>query len=213
MTEELFPILPKQQCPVLQETYTHTQTIYEIILDGPIEEPSFYRDAFHALRTAGENDFIRILINSEGGSMLSAIQFKNHIENCLCPVEAVIEGQALSAGGMIALSADNLVVNDYCILMAHNASYGSVGTVANIKAHVDFTTEQTERFIRDVYKHYLTSNEIEELIRNKEIWHQDKEIRERWNRVMEVRQVEMEEMMAEHEGGIATEEQSPVSLH
>lgn len=197
MNEEMFQ-LPEQQCPVIQETYTHTQTVYEIILDGPIEEPSFYRDAFHALRNASENDFIRILINSEGGSMLSAIQFKNHIENCMCPVEAVIEGQALSAGGMIALSADNLIVNDYCILMAHHASYGSVGTVANIKAHVDFTTEQTERFIRDVYKHYLTPEEIDLLINNKEIWHQDKEIRKRWECVMEARQAEWENEQADN---------------
>ena len=191
MNEEMFQ-LPEQQCPVLQETYTHTQTVYEIILDGPIEEPSFYRDAFHAIRNAGESDFIRILINSEGGSMLSAIQFKNCIENCLCPVEAVIEGQALSAGGMIALCADNLIVNDYCILMAHHASFGSVGTVANIKAHVDFTTEQTERFIREVYKHYLTDSEIEDLIRNKEIWHQDEEIRNRWENVVKARQAAYE---------------------
>lgn len=191
MNEEFFQ-LPEQQCQVLQETYTHVQTVYDILLDEDIKHHSYYRDALHVLRTAGEQDLVRLLINSEGGYMSTAIAFANAIKEANCPVIAIIEGSAFSAASMIALCADDLEVKDYSSIMCHSASFGSTGTSSNIRAHVSFTIDQTERFIREVYKDFLTEEEVEQILNNREIWMDDEETRERWGRVVAARQADYE---------------------
>jgi len=191
MNEEMFQ-LPEQQCQVLQETYTHVKTVYDIILDEDIREPSYYRDAFHVLRTASEQDLVRININSPGGMLSSAIAYRNAIKECNCPVIAIIEGECHSAASMIALSCDDIEVKDFTSSLVHQASFGSMGTSSNIQAHVDFTAKQTQKFIREVYEIYLSPTEIDEVLRGREIWLDDEEMRERWKRVLDARQAEWE---------------------
>jgi len=199
MNEELFPILPEQQCQVLQETYTHVQTVYDILLDEEIREPKYYRDAFHVLRTASEQDLVRININSPGGMLSSAIAYRNAIKECNCPVIAIIEGECHSAASMIALSCDDIEVKDFTSSLVHQASFGSMGTSSNIQAHVDFTAKQTQKFIREVYEIYLSPTEIDEVLRGREIWLDDEEMRERWKRVLDARQAEWESEREESE--------------
>lgn len=193
MNEELFPMFPEQQCQVLQETYTHVQTIYDILLDEEVREPKYYRDAFHVLRTAQEQDLVRININSPGGMLSSAIAFRNSIKECACPVIAIIEGECHSAASMVSLSCDDIEVKDFTSSLVHQASFGSMGTTSNIQAHVDFTAKQTQKFVREVYEHYLTEAEIDEVLKGREIWLDDEEMRERWAHVQEMRKLEWEE--------------------
>ena len=199
MNEELFPILPEQQCQVLQETYTHVQTVYDIILDEDICEPKYYRDAFHAIRTAQEQDLVRLIINSDGGHMSSAVAFRNCISEANCPVIAIIEGACHSSAAMIALSCDDIEVKPFASNLNHNVSYGSAGTGSDIKAHVEFTGRQTEKFLREVYQHYLSEKEIEEILQGRQLWLDDEEMRERWKRVLDARQAEWESEREESE--------------
>ena len=191
MNEEMFQ-LPEQQCQVLQETYTHVKTVYDIILDEDIREPSYYRDAFHVLRTAGEQDLIRLIVNSDGGHMSSAVAFRNAISEANCPVIAIIEGACHSSAAMISLSCDDIEVKPFSSNLNHNVSYGSAGSGSDIKAHVEFTSRQTEKFIREVYKDYLTQAEIEDILQGRQLWLDDEEMRNRWEGVMEARQAEWE---------------------
>lgn len=195
MTEQIFPLLPEQQCQVLQETYTHVQTVYDIILDEDIQEPSYYRDAFHVLRTASEQDMIRLIVNSDGGHMSTAVAFRNAISEANCPVVAIIEGACHSSAAMISLSCDDIEVKPYASNLNHNVSYGSAGTGSDIKAHVEFTSRQTEKFIREVYEFYLSPDEIEDILQGRQLWLDDEEMRERWANVQEMRKLEWE---AEH---------------
>jgi len=193
MKEEMFPLIPEQQCQVLQETYTHVQNVYDIILDEDICEPSYYRDAFHVLRTAQEQDLVRLIINSDGGHMSSGVAFRNAISEANCPVIAVIEGACHSSAAMIALSCDDIEVKPFASNLNHNVSYGSAGTGSDIKAHVEFTARQTEKFLREVYKHYLSKQEIEEILQGRQLWLDDEQMRERWALVQEMRKLEWEE--------------------
>lgn len=196
MNEEMFQ-LPEQQCQVLQETYTHVKTVYDIILDEDIREPSYYRDAFHVLRTAGEQDLIRLIVNSDGGHMSSAVAFRNAISEANCPVIAIIEGACHSSAAMISLSCDDIEVKPFSSNLNHNVSYGSAGSGSDIKAHVEFTSRQTEKFIREVYKNYLTPAEIEDILQGRQLWLDDEEMRNRWEGVMETRHAEWENEQAD----------------
>lgn len=176
MTEQLIPVI-QEQCEVFQSTITINS--YDIILDGPIQGPEYYRQAFHVLRNAREGERINVIISSPGGRLDSAITFINLFKETEAEVLAVIEGEAHSAASMIALSAHGVHVKPYASMMIHHASFGSGGTVQNVMDHVNFTSKQTERLIRDVYKQFLTEEEISEVIRNREIWLTDEEIGER----------------------------------
>ena len=164
--------------------------MYDIVLDENIREPAYYRQAFHVLRTAKEGDRINMILNNSGGRIDSAICFRNLIQETQAEVLAVLEGETHSAASMIALSCHGVHVKPYASMMIHHASFGSGGTVQNVMDHVNFTSKQTERLIRDVYQHFLSEAELDEVVRNREIWLTDEEIGERLDRMYEARREE-----------------------
>lgn len=184
--ENLIPMI-KEQCEVIQSSFTETYNMYDIILDENIREPAYYRQAFHTLRSAREGDRINIILNNSGGRIDSAICFRNLIQETQAEVLAVLEGETHSAASMIALSCHGVHVKPYASMMIHHASFGSGGTVQNVMDHVNFTSKQTERLIRDVYQHFLSESELDEVVRNREIWLTDEEIGERLDRMYEAR--------------------------
>lgn len=190
MTEEnIFPLL-KEQCEVIQSSFTETYNMYDIILDENIREPAYYRQAFHVLRSAKEGDRVNIILNNSGGRIDSAICFRNLIQETQAEVFAVLEGETHSAASMIALSCHGVHVKPYASMMIHHASFGSGGTVQNVMDHVNFTSKQTERLIRDVYSCFLSESELDEVVRNREIWLTDDEIGERLDRMYKARREE-----------------------
>lgn len=184
--ENIFPLL-KEQCEVIQSSFTETYNMYDIILDENIREPAYYRQAFHVLRTAKEGDRINMILNNSGGRIDSAICFRNLIQETQAEVLAVLEGETHSAASMIALSCHGVHVKPYASMMIHHASFGSGGTVQNVMDHVNFTSKQTERLIRDVYQYFLSEAELDEVVRNREIWLTDEEIGERLDRMYDAR--------------------------
>ena len=63
---------------------------------------------------------IRVLINSEGGSVLHGMTVYAAIQNATVPTECVIEGMAASMGSVIWAAGDKSFMRDYGILMIHN---------------------------------------------------------------------------------------------
>ena len=188
--DNILPFNFNQQAPVLCTTYN--SNIYDIYLDEPIREPSYYRNAFQTLRNVSEGDVVRIFINTPGGNASTAIQFINLIRECSAEVIGVLEGEGYSAGGLILLNCPNIKIAPFSTLMAHTAFYGTVGTAKNVKDQVDFNDAEVERLIRSTYKYFLTEDEIEEVLNNKEIWLNDEQIGERLQRMFEM-QAEEEE--------------------
>lgn len=188
MSEDKFVPMMVEQCEVFQSSYTNN--VFDIILDDYIREPSYYRQAFHVLRTAQKGDRVNLIINNGGGSVNSAIMFINLIEETEAEVLAVLEGETHSAASMIALSAHGVHVKPFASMMIHNATFGTFNTVQNVIDHVNFTSTQTEKLIRKVYKSFLTEPEIEEVIRNREIWLTGEEIGERLDIMFEARKSE-----------------------
>lgn len=185
MNEDKFVPMMEEQCEVFQSSYTNN--VFDIILDDYIREPSYYRQAFHVLRTAQKGDRVNLIINNGGGSVNSAIMFINLIEETEAEVLAVLEGETHSASSMIALSCHGVHVKPFASMMVHHASFGTYNTVQNVMDHVNFTSKQTEALIRKVYKFFLTETEIEEVIRNREIWLTHEEIGDRLDIMFEAK--------------------------
>lgn len=190
--DKLFPMM-REQCEVMQTSFTEVFNSYDIYIDENIREPSYYRQAFHTIKNAREGDRINLILNNGGGRIDTAICFRNLIAETQAEVLAVLEGDTHSAASMIALSAHGVHVKPYASMMIHHASFGTYNTVQNVMDHVNFTSGQTERLIREVYEHFLTPEELDEVVRNREIWLTDKEIGERLDRMYEARALEAEE--------------------
>lgn len=188
MSEDMvFPML-QEQCPVMHSTLS--TNVFDIILDDNIREPAYYRDAFQVFRQAQRGDRINLILNNSGGRLDSAVCFVNLMNETDAEVVAVLEGETHSAASIIALNAHGVEVKPYASMMIHHASFGSGGTVQNVMDHVNFTSKQTERLIRQTYQFFLTESELDEVIRNREIWLTDEEIGERLDIMFEARKAE-----------------------
>lgn len=174
--DDLFPIL-KEECPVSVNTQSYN--CYDIILDEDIKQPHYYRNAFQALREAREGDVVRLFICSSGGSLSSAIQFKNYIEECEGHVVAIVDGEAYSAASLIALCAHEIHVKPYSTWMLHSASFGAIGSTENVKAQVDFTAKHADAFMEEVYRDFVTPGEMHDIRRGVEIWLDADQVSER----------------------------------
>jgi ATP-dependent protease ClpP protease subunit len=175
----------QESCPVFQSSYT--KHVYDIILDENIREPAYYRQALQTFKQANEGDLIRITLNNGGGRIDTALMFLHGIEETQAEVLAILEGDTHSASSMIALSCHGVEVKPFASMMVHHASFGTYNTVQNVMDHVNFTSKQTEALIRKVYKYFLTEIEIEEVIRNREIWLTHEEIGDRLDIMFEAK--------------------------
>lgn len=174
MSDKEDMIFPIQQCEISQ-----TQSVYnafEIYLDEDIKNPTYYRNAFQVLRSAQRGDLVRIYISSTGGNLNSALIFKNCIEECEADVIAIIVAEAYSAASLIALSCPNIEVKPYATMMLHSASFGSGGSVQNVRDHVEFTGRHAESLMEEVYRDFISPEEMEDLKKGRELWFDYKEI-------------------------------------
>lgn len=152
-----------------------------IILDEELTKPSDYRDEVWTIMNAGEEDDTIILCNSMGGSLSTALMFREALLMSASPSTAIIAHECSSAATIIALSCDNVGVLDSAEFMIHTAKFGSGGNTNNVKDHVDFTHKQIHKLIDDVYTGFLTKDEIEKVKLGKEFWFDADETRIRLN--------------------------------
>lgn len=84
------------------------------------ESASRFNEAFEFLECVVRPSVIRILINSEGGSVLHGMTVYAAIQNSSVPTECVIEGMAASMGSVVWAAGSKSLMRDYGILMIHN---------------------------------------------------------------------------------------------
>lgn len=145
-------------------------TIYHFYLTDPIEEVDKYIDMIHVLKTAEQHDTIFIYLNTEGGYLKTAVQIMSAIRQSNATVITCLEGEVCSAGTMIFLAADKYLVSPNCTFMIHNYSGGVAGKGNEIAAQANYRGEYANQLMRDVYKDFLTEDEIKSVIEGKDMW-------------------------------------------
>lgn len=79
-----------------------------------------FNEEFEYLETVIRPSLIRVLINSEGGSVLHGMTTYATIQNSMIDTECVIEGMAASMGSVLWAAGKRSLMRDYSILMIHN---------------------------------------------------------------------------------------------
>ena len=181
MSNEMILPMLNEQCEVSQTSMVYNA--YDIYLDEEIKDPTYYRHAFQVLRSAQQGDLVRIFISSPGGNLNSALIYRNCIQECQGDVVAIIEAEAYSAASLIALSCPSIEVKPYATMMLHSAAFGSSGSVQNVRDHVEFTGRHAESLMEEVYKDFISDEELLDLKKGRELWFDYKEIGERLDKM------------------------------
>ena len=158
---------------------------HEFYLSGEIESSDEYIEWFDTIRHAGENDFVKLYINSGGGDLFTAIQFMRVLAETDATVCCSVEGACMSAATMIFLCADQFEVTPHSMFMFHNYSGGTFGKGGEMIDQLKHERAWSEKLLREAYEGFLTEDEITSILDNKDIWMSGDEIVERLKKKVE----------------------------
>lgn len=179
---------------VVTKTYNFKE--YVINLDSDIEKVSNYRKAFHVLNVAGPNDIVRVVLNTGGGYVDTALQFHNMLLNTQARTIAEVYNAA-SAGSLIMLSCDNIQMMQYSSVLIHTMSFGIGGKLGDIKAIADFTSVNNSSILTEVYKGFINDKEIEDIINGRDLWLTKEDCEKRFKHWTPIRARKLDEEKSE----------------
>lgn len=165
----------ERQVPIHQISY---------YLCGEIQEPQYYTELFYTLRTAAETDLIYLHINSPGGDFDTGLQIINNMLASEARVVTVLEARAYSMAAFIFLSGDEIVVHDNCQLMFHIYSGSFAGKGNEQLAEVMALGSWFEKVMTRICSPFLTTTEINRILKGSDVWMDSDEIRKRLLRLM-----------------------------
>lgn len=175
------------------ERYTskHAVNIHEFYLSGNIESSEEYIEWFDIIRNAGQNDVIKIYINSYGGDLFTAIQFLRVLGETQGNIVVSVEGACMSAATIILMCGHQFEVSEHSMFMFHNYSSGVMGKGGEMFDQLQHERIWSEKLHRDIYADFLTEKEITSILENKDIWMDGEEVIKRLKK--KVKKLEKEE--------------------
>lgn len=147
--EQLKQIPQKFNAVHNDETKTSEITIYGVIGTSWWNDSFSAADIDEALKAAGDNDII-INLNSPGGDAFDGISIFNRLKRHQGKVTIHVDGWACSAASIIAMAADELIMELGSMFMYHEASNVVWGTKTDMRKEANIL-EELEEGIIDIY--------------------------------------------------------------
>ena len=166
--------------------------LHEFYLSGPVLDAEEYIDWFDCIRNASSVDTIRIYINSPGGDLYTTLQFLRVMSDTEATVVTSVEGACMSAATMIFLHGHMQEVTPHSLFMFHNYSAGTFGKGGEMYDQLQFERRWSENFMTEVYADFLTPEEIQSMLNNKDIWMDSEEVVKRLTELQKKREAEAE---------------------
>ena len=174
--------LPKEVTRIwdLYVPYVKSTNQLDVYINTNIDEPSCYSEICYILSTLTKEETVNFHINTPGGILDSAFQLVDAIKRCRATTVAKLTGTVASAGTIIALSCDKLIVAEHTSFMIHNYSAGAYGKGNELKARQEHIDKSTNEAFKEFYSGFLTDKEVKEVINGKDMWLTADEVRMRW---------------------------------
>lgn len=160
-------------------------TAYHCYLADDISTPDDYNELCYIIDNATANNKIYLHINTSGGYIDSAFKVVSSIKRTKAKVIARLTGTVASAGTIIALSCDDVEVEDYVSFMVHNWSGGASGKGHEIKSYIAFADKMLTNTFGKLYKGFLTPRELSLVIKGNDMWMGTEEVKTRWAKLKE----------------------------
>lgn len=156
----------------------------DVFLTADIETPNNYDELCYELNKATSDTIITIHLNTYGGVLDTAKRIHNAMKSSEAHVVVKCSGSVISAGTIIAMAADELIMEPFVAFMIHYYSGGNVGKGHELKAAQAFTDKNLPEYYKYVYNKFLTEDEITSVVDGKDLWMGSEEVIERWNRMI-----------------------------
>jgi len=147
----------------LADTETFVANHYVVNIDKDVEEPHNYRDITQLLMTMGENDTATFYINTWGGDLMTTIMLIDAIRNCAGQTYGIVT-LGSSAGSIIALVLDDMECVPHGQMYFHPIQSHHYGDTFDQIKRLNLLSEKQRRLMEDVYKDFLTQDEIDGLM-------------------------------------------------
>ena len=153
--------------------------IFDFYISGDISQAKDYQDWNQLMRNSTENDAVIIHINSNGGDIFTAIQLMRTMAESPATIIASVEGMCMSAATLIFLCADVCEVSEHSHFMFHTYSSGNWGKGNEQLASVIADDKWARHLFNSVYKGFLDTKEINDMIDGKDFWMDPGEVKKR----------------------------------
>lgn len=163
------------------------QDTYNAFMADEISSPAEYNELCFLLENAPEGSNVTLHINTGGGYIDSAFKIIASIKRSKAKITARLTGTVASAGTIIALSCDDLIVEDFTSFMIHNYSGGAGGKGHEIIDYVNFSDKNITTTFKKIYTGFLTPRELTQVIKGKDMWMNSEEVQKRWKKMKETK--------------------------
>ena len=166
-------------CPVVKVN----EKLYRVYMLDEIGHPQDYGELIEILNDLDEECVVEWYLNSPGGRLDTTTMLMNAINDTKAKVIGKISGTVASAATMLVMVFDEVEVAPYVEFMIHAWSVsGQAGKANEIEAQNDFVKKETRHLFNDVYDEFLTTREINKVLKGTDIWLNSEEVKERLNR-------------------------------
>jgi len=180
-------------------------TCVTIPIDTYFKSPSYYRHVVSRIVNTSADDVIEFEIHSGGGQYNGLSALLSALLRTEATSVAYLNGECHSAASMLALSCDSVQVSPFCTMLCHFASFGHAGKGSDVMSAVNHTYNNSVEIFREVYRGFLTEDELDKCIDGKEYWFDAEEIMQR----LQAREDMINSVQEESEG--TTEDVTEVS--
>jgi ATP-dependent protease ClpP protease subunit len=176
------------QVPIIENKDDRILSIY---MRDTIDEPCVYNEVCYMLDNAKPGSEVKLYLNTPGGVVDTAFMLADVIRRSKAKVVAHLAGTVASAGTLIIMACDDIIVAPFTSFMIHNYSGGAVGKGHELKARQAFVDKQLNEAFKAFYLGFLTEEEMTQVIDGTDFWMGADEIQERWNNYLSYKEQEV----------------------
>jgi ATP-dependent protease ClpP protease subunit len=161
---------------------------YIVYIDDIFNNATDCRNLCQMLVNCNEGDVVKFIISSYGGQVDNFIQLYNSMMNSPAFIIGIVN-YAYSAGALLTLCCDQIIPNEFSIMMFHSMSSSISGKTNDMSIQSEFLKKFDDQVLKKVCNNFLNKNEINNILKGEDIWMNDLEIEKRIKNWKPLRQV------------------------
>ena len=151
--------------------YTEDTGSMRVYISSTLEDPKYYAELCHKIKSAPEDSTIWFILNSPGGRLDTCTQILAAMESTTAKTTCVVEGTAASAAAVIAVAGDELIMSPFSTIMFHNYSVGLQGNGNQLLDYLKHVKDTYGKLLKAYAKKLLTEGEIDGIVsHDRELW-------------------------------------------
>ena len=166
---------------VLQVRENNNRKEVDFYLIDIIDDIADYIDFLREVDSCRNGDLITIHINCYGGNADVGMNIYDCLRQSPANVEVSIEGACCSCASMIMLAGNCWRVTPHAYVMVHSWSEGIYGKWHEIISKFNYDKSVFEKQFKELYKNFLTDEEIEDCLKGKDFYFDSNETVKRLN--------------------------------